>query len=374
MTEKKTSAVAAEQPLRRKSLAVAVAAALSGGGVAYAQNLPTGLQTVSGSVAVSNPSSTSMRLDQSSQNAAMNAQSFSIGAGYRVDVSQPARSSIMMMNVVGNNLSSIFGTLTANGQFWLVNPSGVVFGPTASVDVGGLVATTLPLSFSDAVNGKYVFSRSGTAGGVEVQAGAQITSLNGYVGLFAPNVINNGLIVARMGSVALAAGDKVSLDMVGDGLIKVAVNEAALNASVLNSGTIAADGGNVLLTARSANALLDTVINTDGIIRANTISNRNGTIILDGGNAGVVSVAGTVEAKGANAGTSGGTVKVLGNYIGLFNSANVDVSGDSGGGFLLIGGNYHGAGPERNASMVYVANDVSINGDAGTSGNGANMV
>src|SRR5262245_44340836 len=150
MTENKLLAVAADQPLRRNSLALAVAAALSGPTALYAQNLPTGLQTVSGSVAVSNPTANSLRLDQSSQNAAMNAQSFSIANGYRVDVVQPGRSSLMMMNVVGNNLSSIYGTLTATGQFWLVNPAGVIFGASASVDVGGLVATTLPLSFADA--------------------------------------------------------------------------------------------------------------------------------------------------------------------------------------------------------------------------------
>src|SRR6185369_1490331 len=122
-----------------------------------------------------------------------------------------------------------------------------------------------------------------------------------------------------------------------DGLIKVSVSEAALNASALNRGTIEADGGNVLLTARSANALLDTVINTDGVIRANTISNRNGTIILDGGDRGIVSVAGTVEAKGNDAGTTGGTIKALGQYVGVAlpgTTATVDASGDAGGGTI----------------------------------------
>ncbi|HTP63148.1 MAG TPA: filamentous hemagglutinin N-terminal domain-containing protein, partial [Burkholderiales bacterium] len=274
------------QPLRRNAIAFAVATALSS--PLYAQNLPTGLTTVSGSVTVTNPTATSMNLNQASQNANMNAQTFSIGQGYRVDVHQPNSSSVMMMNVVGNNPSSIFGTLTANGQFFLVNPSGVLFGPGSSVDVGGLVATTMPISFADATSGHYVFTANANSGSVVNQG--TITALNGYVGLFAPNVINTGVIVARMGSVALAAGNQVTLDMVGDGLIKVAVNESALNAAVMNKGSIEADGGNVLLTARSANALLDTVINTDGVIRANTISNRNGVITLDGGTAGVVSV------------------------------------------------------------------------------------
>ena len=61
----------------------------------------------------------------------MSAQSFSIGFGNRVDITQPAASSVLMMNVVGNNPSNIFGTLTANGQFFLTNSAGVLFGPTA---------------------------------------------------------------------------------------------------------------------------------------------------------------------------------------------------------------------------------------------------
>src|SRR6185312_2432321 len=182
------------------------------------------------------------------------------------------------------------------------------FGQGATIDVGGLVATTLPIVSTDPATGRYVFANSGGSGTVVNQG--TITALNGYVGLFAPQVINQGVISARLGSVTLAAGDKITLDMVGDGLIKVTVDQAALNAAALNKGTIEADGGNVLLTARSANALLDTVVNTDGVIRANTISNRNGTITLDGGDKGTTSVSGVIEAKGSDAGTTGGTVKV----------------------------------------------------------------
>ena len=378
MKKLKPSAVAAESgpnpSLRASALAVAVAAALSAPLPLYAQSLPTGLKTLSGSVTVTTPTATSMNINQASQNANMSAQTFSIGFGNSVAVLQPNTSSLLMVNVLGNNPSNIFGTLTANGQLFLTNSAGVLFGPTASVNVGGLVASSMPISFSDATSGHYVFTNSGNAGSVVNQG--NITALNGYVGLFAPNVINSGIISARMGSVALAAGNQVTLDMVGDGLIKVAVDTAALNASVLNSGSIQADGGNVLLTARSANALLDTVINTSGIIRANTINNNNGTITLDGGTAGVVSVSGTVTAAGTDAGTIGGNINILGQYVGVGlpgTTATVDASGDAGGGTVLIGGNFHGAGPQQNASMTYVGSGATILADAGTSGNGGNV-
>ena len=158
MKKPKPSAPAAESArnpqLRANAMAIAVAVAFSSPAAIYAQNLPTGLQTVKGAVTVSTPTPTSMQLNQTTQNAGMTAQTFSIGSGYRVDVLQPARSSVMVMDVLGGNVSSIFGTLTATGNFFLVNPAGVAFAPGAMVDVGGLVATTMPISYADATSGR----------------------------------------------------------------------------------------------------------------------------------------------------------------------------------------------------------------------------
>src|SRR5688572_19398007 len=241
-----------------------------------------------------------------------NWQSFSIGADARVNFQQPGASSQSLNKVLGNSASEIYGRLTSNGQVFLVNNAGVLFAPGARVEVGSLFATSLSISNDDFLAGRLVFSNPGDAGPVTNQGEINIISANGYAALAAPQVRNDGVIIARTGTVALAAGDRVSLDMIGDGLISVAVEQSALNASAINSGRIEADGGNVLLTARSANALLDTVINNSGIIRANSLVERNGEIILDGGGAGVVSNSGTLQAAGVDAGTRGGTVKILG--------------------------------------------------------------
>src|SRR5581483_9108019 len=159
----------------------------------------------------------------------------------------------------------------------------------------------------------------------------------------------------------------------GDGLIRVSVDQAALNASAINAGSIQADGGTVLLTARSANALLDTVVNNSGIIRAHSLVERNGEIVLDGGTAGVVSNSGTLTVAGTDAGTTGGTVKVLGQYAGLFDGSKIDASGDAAGGTVLVGGNFHGAGSERNASHTFVGSNTSINANAVNTGNGGQV-
>ena len=353
-----------------RAIALAVSAALLPWGHAHA--LPTGEQVVAGQVAISRPSSQNMQIDQASQKGIVNWQGFSIGASEHVNISQPSASAALLNRVLGNNPSEIFGRLTANGQVFLVNNAGVLFAPGASVNVGALFASSLSMSNEDFLSGRYVFSNSGNAGSV-VNQGTIVTA-SGYTALVGPQVRNDGVIVARAGSVALAAGDRVSLDLIGDGLISINVDQAAVNASVVNTGSIEADGGRVLLTARSANALLDTVINSSGLIRANSLVERNGEIVLDGGSTGVVAVSGTLQAAGVDAGTTGGTIKVLGDKVGLVGSAVLNVSGDAGGGTVLVGGNFQGKGPEANASKAYVGSGTSISADAVTSGDGGKVI
>ena len=104
-------------------LASALTLAVQG---AYAQQLPTGGQVAAGAAVISNPSAQSLRVDQASQNAILNWQSFSIGSGNSVVFQQPSSSAIALNRVLGNSASEIFGSLSANGQGGLIDLSGVV--------------------------------------------------------------------------------------------------------------------------------------------------------------------------------------------------------------------------------------------------------
>jgi filamentous hemagglutinin family protein len=312
-------------------------------------------------------------VQQETQRGIVNWSTFSIGSAGHVHFQNNFGAAGLTLNrVIGNDPSQIFGRLTGDGAIFLVNQNGVLFSRNSSVEVGSLFVSSLAIRDHDFMAGRYHFYRDGNAGSV-VNEGTIVTA-NGYTALVGPQVRNDGLIIARSGSVALAAGDRVSLDLIGDGLISVNVDQAALNASVVNTGTIQADGGTVVLTARSANALLDTVINSSGVIRANSLVERNGEIILDGGSAGVVSVTGTLQAAGVDAGTTGGTIKILGDKVGLFGTARVDASGHSGGGTVLVGGNFQGLGPEHNATATFVGSGTSIDASAVASGNGGTVI
>ena len=140
---------------------------------------PTGGQVVGGSATISTPSANSMVINQSSQRAVINWQQFSVGADQYVQFVQPNSSAVVLNRVIGSNPSNIFGDIKANGQVFLVNPNGILFAPGATLDVAGLVASTLDIGDADFMQGKYVFTRGSTAAPGVVQNQGSITTSGG---------------------------------------------------------------------------------------------------------------------------------------------------------------------------------------------------
>ena len=320
-----------------------------------------------------NSTSNQMRVVQNSQNMIVNWNSFNIGKDASVNFVQPSSQSSVLNRVTSADPSYIMGNLTANGRVFLVNPSGVMFGNGAQVEVGSLVASTLDISNSNFMSNNYVFEKNGYASSIINQGNLKAEN-GGFIAMLAPEVINQGLITARLGSVALAAGDKVSLDIKGGGLLSFNIDKAALTALAENRGLIQADGGQVILGARSAGDLMATVVNNSGVIEANSFAEKNGTIVLDGGPQGIVKNQGTLAAIGSKYGQAGGSVRVLGDKVALMSGSLADASGSAGGGEVLVGGNYQGKGVEPNASFSYVEQGASIKANALDSGNGGKVI
>ncbi len=304
-----------------------VAAVTLGGRDASAQL--SGLQVQAGQASLSNPSATSTLINQTTSKAILNWQSFSIAGGTSVQFKQPGTGSIALNRVLGGNVSNIAGQLSANGQVWIVNPSGVFFGAGAQVNVGGLLATTADIQNSDFLAGNYKFGiPSSNPNAAIINQGRIQTASGGSVVFAGAHVSNEGLIQADLGTVALGGGKTFAIDFQGDKLLSFQVTAPVdqtpanadgtpVSALVSNSGTISANGGTVLLTARAAKNVIDNVINSSGIIEAKTASMVNGEIVLDGGDTGAVTVTGSLDASGKGAGETGGTVKVLGDQVAL---------------------------------------------------------
>lgn len=350
----------------------ALSACLMLGLGAAAHALPTGGVVAAGGASITSGAST-MTITQSTANAAINWQSFGITAGQTVQFVQPGSTSVALNRVLGADPSRIMGNLSANGRVFLLNPNGVLFGSGASVNVGGLVASTMSLSDARFMAGDYAFTDAGS--GSVVNQGTITAADGGYVALMGKTVSNQGVISARLGSVALAAGNAVTMDVAGDGLLNISVAQGAVNALVENGGLIRADGGHVLLTAQAAGNLLQTAVNNTGVIQAQTIGNRNGTILLLGDmSTGTMNVSGTLDASAPNGG-NGGFIETSAAKVNIRDDVRVTTRAAQGlmGTWLIdpqdfiigAGGNISGA----TLSAQLVNNSINITTAAGT-GNG----
>ena len=455
--------------------------------------LPTGAQVVAGQAAISQNNAI-MNINQASNRAAIDWQTFNIGQQAQVNFLQPSASSAILNRVLDANPSQIFGNITSNGQVFLTNPSGVYFSPTSSANVGALTATTHSIGNADFMAGKLRFTRDGATGAV-INEGKLSADLNGYIALLAPEVRNLGVFIAQMGTVALAAGEVFELQFDGNRLSNIRVEASTIQALVDNGNAVEAPGGLIILSAQAANSLQGGIIRNSGRLEASGLVNKGGVIRLEASegieNTGIISaagdqaapagqieiaatqftqaaegqldvsgveqggsvrlkvdasltVAGSVDASaqsghggtveiaadggditlsdvvldvsGAAAGGSvtiaagdpsdvpsrpdmpdqapqtvallggsqiratsragqGGEISLTGERVGLFDNALLDASGATGGGSVLVGGDYHGGNPDlRNAQAAYVAADAVIRADATGRGDGGKVV
>ncbi len=359
---------------------------------------PTGGTVTSGSAAItsSGPLTT---ITQSTDRAIIRWDTFDIDASEHVQFLQPGSSSITINRIRDTKPSNIQGKISANGNIVLINPNGLIFGASSVVDVGGLVATTSDIEDDNAfMNGGAVkFTKPGLPDAKIINNGNMTVRDGGLVGLVAPNVENHGVIQARLGKVQLASGDIHTIDFAGDGLIKLEVSDAVLSQSVTNTGTITADGGEILLTAAQARHMVDALVTNTGTLRADTVTLPDGTVEtgsvtmstvgLDLSLPANVNITQTVTIKPAqitNTGTIstngnamdqvGGDILILADNILIGDGSVVTATGDSGGGSIRIGGDYQGGNGIPTSDMIYVSDQAILNANSTRRGNGGRII
>lgn len=288
-------------------------------------------------------------ITQSTDRAIINWHSFDIGQGETTRFVQPGPGSIALNRVTGGGgRSTIDGNLIANGGVWLINPSGVLFGANAQVNVHSLLATTADILDDDFMNatftdGQFAFATpsTDTAAAILNQGTISIADA-GLAALVAPHVRNEGTITGRLATVVLAGANTFTLDFSGDGLLQFDATSTVTNAPdgaaalVENAGTINTPGGTVLLTATAAENVIDNVINSGGIIEARGISLANGRITLDGGSNGRVAVDGTLDVSPGEAGARAGRIDVAGESVLVAHGALLNASDPAGGGAIAL--------------------------------------
>ncbi|KVL19990.1 two-partner secretion domain-containing protein [Burkholderia sp. MSMB1826] len=305
-------------------LVAAAAVSLLGLAAVPAHALPTGQAVVAGhaDIATSADGKT-MSINQHSDKLITHWQDFGVAGGERVSFHQPGSSSIALNRVIGTRGSQIDGRIDANGKVFLVNPNGVMFGAGSQVNVGSLVASTQNLSDADFLAGNYRFA--GTSAASVANAGHITAADGGSVALLGARVSNTGVIQAKMGRIALGAGNAFKVNFDGSDLLSVQVEGGAVDAQASNGGLLKADGGEVLMTARAAGDLLNAAVNNTGTIEARGLSSHGGRITLDGG---TVLAGGTLDASAAAG--NGGEVATRGANVRIADDAKVDTRGANG--------------------------------------------
>ncbi|WP_411877756.1 YDG domain-containing protein [Polaromonas sp. YR568] len=259
-------------------------------------------------------------INQASQRAAIDWTSLSTRANEALIFNQPNAQAIALNRITGSSPSELLGSLTANGQVFILNPNGVLFGAGSQVNVGGLVASTLSMSNADFMNGNHVFTGSG---GSVVNQGTLNAAPGGYLALLAPEVRNEGVMTASLGTALLAAGNKVTLNLDNGSLLGYSIDQGAINALAENKHLIQANGGQVLLSAKAMDSLTTATVNNIGVIEAKTLQNKAGRILLMGDmEAGTVNVGGTLDAS-APTGGDGGFIETSAAHVKVASGARV---------------------------------------------------
>lgn len=342
---------------------------------------PSGGQVVSGAGSIAQTGATTT-ISQTSQNLSLNWQSFNVAPLETVNFVQPSASALAVNRIFDTQGTQILGQLNANGQIYLINPNGILFGRGAQVNVGGLIASTLDVNDASLSSDTRTFSGNGN--GSVINQGTINAATAGYVALLGNHVGNQGVIAAQLGTVALGAGSSATLTFGGNSLLHMQIDRSVLNSLSENGGLIRADGGLVLMNAGAKDALLASVVNNTGVIEARTVNNQNGTIVLLGGMAaGSVNVSGTLDAsanfpspagRGAG-GEGGGFIETSAAHVNIADTAHITTAAPNGksGTWLIdpfdfniaaVGGNMTGAV----LSNSLLAGNVSILSNSGNSG------
>jgi filamentous hemagglutinin family protein len=279
-------------------------------GAAVAQAGPVGGVVASGAGSITQ-SGTTTTINQSSPNLSLTWKSFNVAPAETVNFVQPSATAVAVNRIYDAHGSQIMGRLNANGQVYLINPNGVLFGHGVQINVGALVASRLDFNDVSLGRNSRSFSGKGTGsvvnwGSINATGSGGQNGTGGFVALLSNSVSHQGSISAPGGTVALGAGSAVTLTFQGSSLVQMKIDQSVLDSQSANGGVIRANGGRVLMSAGAQDALLASVVNNTGVIEARTVENHAGTIVLLGGMAaGTTHLGGTLDASAPNGGNGG---------------------------------------------------------------------
>ena len=321
--------------------------------------LPTGGNVVSGNITISTPDVGKMNVNQTSSQGIVNWDTFNVGSSAAVHFNQPGVKSSILNNVLSGT-SIINGSIFSNGRLIFVNPTGILTGPTSAIRSEGAILSTLKITNTNFLNNNYTFTTNSSSS-ITTQG-----NINGeYVALLSPVITNKGTITTNVAT-ALAAGDDIRLSISDSNLLTVAVNPSKLKTFIKNEGNIKTQNGIVTLKTDVAQSVVDEVIKTENA-KANGLVTENGVVKLvinsgtikakevklDAGSKGASEISGNLNSNSETG--KGGYIEVTAKEIDI-NAATISADGKTGGGEILLGGDWQGAGDLLQATFLSIDN------------------
>lgn len=340
-------------------------AALVAFAVSFSANaeLPTNGNAVAGTVAIGVHGG-NMHIDQQTQNAVINWDTFSIGVDNVVNFANGTGATLN--RVVTNAPSALMGTLNATGGVYLINQNGIVVGETGVINAGGnFVASSLEVPTEEFMRGGDL-NFTGDSNAQVVNLG-RISAGNDAI-LLGRQVLNKGYLKSENGTAGAAAGDDILLTSSDAATQRIYVKVG--EGQVANTGVIS--GVNAELRAASNNPYALAIQNS-GEVRASGLVEKGGRLVLSSGDSGTIENSGTLDASSATG--VGGDIRVEARNIRMMPASMVDASGAYGGGNIKIGGGYMGQDSSiNNAENTTIAEGANLKSDATIAGDGGEII
>lgn len=330
--------------LKRKQWSICLAIAIGSCTAGYAN--PQGFQLIAGEAAEPAVNGNTLQITTGDK-AIIHWDNFSIAAGEVTRFVQPSPSATVLNRVMHGDPSALFGTLEANGKVLLINPNGILVGEGACINTASFIASTF-----DLINEAFMKGEEMTFAGHSNASVVNLGTINAWDGdvlLIACQVKNDGKVEAPKGTVALAAGREILLKPMGTQ--RIFIRAMTSEGSVDNSGEIQA----LHAELKAEGEPYAFAIRNSGQIIALGTKESNGHIYLTCDH-GEIALSGQLTAEE-------GDVRLLADTITLLNPAKIDVSGEKGGGQVLM-----------NAEGIYVEEGVKIAADALKEGHGGKVI
>lgn len=337
---------------------------------ALLQANPQNPTVVSGTVNFDNPNASTLEVTSESTRAIVDWETFSITSTQTTEFILPSSSAAILNRVTETDPSNILGTMTCNGQLFLINPNGIIFGPNATVDTATLVASTLDVDNSEFLSGNAMTFTGVQDSNIFIENQGTLTATSGDVVLLGYQVINSGDIYSEEGTTAIGCGLEIVLDLGNQQ--KIAIQPHSTGSPDTTGLSISGYIRSVTTELKADGNFYELAINHDGTVDTRGISGHDGHVRFE-------AVDGKTYANGLvtclDQSNTGGRIDIVGDDVEIGTSAELYVAASYGDGEIYIGGGFQGSDPDLiNSQLTLFSDNAVANADGLSVGTGGTVV